>query len=824
MENYVGKRIDGRYEIQDVVGVGGMAVVYKAYDNIDDRIVAVKILKDEYLANEEFRRRFKNESKAIAVLNHRNIVKVFDVSFGDRLQYIVMEYIEGISLKEYIEQRGVIDWNEALFFSIQVLRALQHAHDKGIVHRDVKPQNIMLLENGTIKVTDFGIARFSHGETRTMTEKAIGSVHYISPEQAKGELTDEKADIYSVGIVLYEMLTGRLPFEAENAVSVALMQVNNEAVLPRTINSKIPLGFEQITMKAMQKNTRERYQTAAEMLLDLEEFKRNPNIKFDYDKYFVDEQPTRYVGKIQDNSSRVTPSKRDVQERKRTVPPASQNRRREPAPTRTTVAVAENNERDNSGSRKFAVVAGVFVAVLVFVVALIGLQLKNGSLTLGVGKKIEVENFMGMNYENEILNNPTYNEKYNFEVSYESFTDGKDGCVFKQDPKSGSQIAKGATIRLYVAKSGEGQVIPDFYGQNYQSVCNTLESMGFVVKVIPDATSNETLGCVVRTDPASGSSVVAGSNINVYYAAATETGTLFKMPNLTGLDISEAEDIIRENGLILSSTDVIDTPTEKDTVVEQSPKDGSPVQKGDGVILTISSGNTLLEKEIALPSNVGTLSLKVVKGDEVILTEDVNTATQSVYNLKIPGNKLSRVKVYLNDKVYFEAKADFTKDPVKLSDEKYHAINFYVDVVGMDVSQAKTALKKAGYKNIIVEEKASSEKKDTVLKQSPSQSSAPNLDKTATIVLTVAKGKKPDNNKVTTTDVFMPGINDNRDETVNQTTEQSQLQSDTSNQNQSTTQDQTSQSQSELDIQDGGGIMLATTDAFYDTSDESQEQ
>ena len=208
MDNYVGKRLDGRYELQEVIGVGGMAVVYKAYDNIDDRTVAVKILKDEFLASEEFRRRFKNESKAIAVLSHPNIVKVYDVSYGDKLQYIVMEYVEGITLKEYIEQQGVISWKETVHFTTQILRALQHAHDKGIVHRDIKPQNIMLLENGTIKVTDFGIARFSRSETRTMTDTAIGSVHYISPEQARGDITDDKSDIYSVGVVMYELLTG----------------------------------------------------------------------------------------------------------------------------------------------------------------------------------------------------------------------------------------------------------------------------------------------------------------------------------------------------------------------------------------------------------------------------------------------------------------------------------------------------------------------------------------------------------------------------------------------------------------------------------------
>ncbi|MEE0980732.1 MAG: protein kinase, partial [Acutalibacteraceae bacterium] len=296
MQNYVGKRLDGRYEIREIIGVGGMAVVYKAYDNIDDRIVAVKILKEEFLANEEFRRRFKNESKAIAVLSHMNIVKVFDVSYGDRLQYIVMEYVEGITLKEYIQQQGVVNHREAVFFIMQVLRALQHAHDKGIVHRDIKPQNILLLENGVIKVTDFGIARFFASETRTMTDSAIGSVHYISPEQARGDVTNDKADIYSVGVMLYEMLTGKLPFESDNTVSVAIMQLQKDPVMPREINPQIPIGVEQIIIKAMQKNPYDRYQSAAEMLLDLEEFRRNPSIKFDYS--YANNEPTKYIPNV----------------------------------------------------------------------------------------------------------------------------------------------------------------------------------------------------------------------------------------------------------------------------------------------------------------------------------------------------------------------------------------------------------------------------------------------------------------------------------------------------------------------------------------------
>ena len=286
MDNFCGKRLDGRYEIKEIIGVGGMAVVYKAYDNIDDRIVAIKILKDEYLSNEEFKRRFKNESKAIAVLSHPNIVRVFNVSFGDRIQYIVMEYVNGITLKEYIEQQGAVNWKEAVHFMGQILAALQHAHDKGIVHQDIKPQNILLLQDGTIKVTDFGIARFSRVDSNTTSDKAIGSVHYISPEQARGEVTDDKADIYSVGVVMYEMLTGQLPFQSDSAVSVAIMQLQQEPKSPREIVPSIPLGLEQITMRAMQKNPSSRYGSAAEMLMDINEFKRNPSVKFDYN-YFV---------------------------------------------------------------------------------------------------------------------------------------------------------------------------------------------------------------------------------------------------------------------------------------------------------------------------------------------------------------------------------------------------------------------------------------------------------------------------------------------------------------------------------------------------------
>ncbi len=282
MDKYTGKRLDGRYEIHELVGVGGMAIVYRAYDTIDDRVVAIKILKDEFSDNKDFIRRFKNESKAIAVLSHPNIVKVYDVSFGNRIQYIVMEYIEGITLKNYLNHQKNIKWKESIHFIIQILMALKHAHYKGIIHRDIKPQNIMLLQDGTIKVTDFGIARFSKNQTQTITDKAIGSVHYIAPEQAKGDLTNERADIYSIGVMLYEMITGELPFESDNAVSIAIMQLQSKPRNPKEINPDIPDGLEQITIKAMQKNPESRYSSAEQMLNDIEKFRLNPEIKFNY--------------------------------------------------------------------------------------------------------------------------------------------------------------------------------------------------------------------------------------------------------------------------------------------------------------------------------------------------------------------------------------------------------------------------------------------------------------------------------------------------------------------------------------------------------------
>ncbi len=744
MDNYVGKRLDGRYEIQDIIGVGGMAVVYKAYDSIDDRVVAVKILKDEFLANEEFRRRFKNESKAIAILSHPNIVKVYDVSFGDRLQYIVMEYIEGITLKEYIEKQGFIEWQQVLYFVIQILRALQHAHDKGIVHRDIKPQNIMLLENGTIKVTDFGIARFSRSETRTMTEKAIGSVHYISPEQAKGEVTDEKADIYSVGVVLYEMLTGKLPFEADSAVSVALMQLQKEPVPPRRLNPEIPVGFEQITVKAMQKNPRDRYQTAAEMLLDLEELKRNPNIKFDYRTYFTDNEPTKHIDVLG-----VKGSKNDIDTtfvprvRTANVPEISEAQKKlAEANEGKPLSVVSDVAVKKQPNKAVPVLIGVAAALLLFAGIVIALLVHNGTISFGIfgAKKIAVDNFVGKNYE-EVINADEYRDKYNFESVFVPFSDAEDGSIYMQEPGAGENINKGGTVKLYIVKAGEGQVIPGFKGESYKEVFDKLESMGFEVVLVPEVSSEVNVGEVTKTDPGEGETILKGSTIRLYYAVDGSAADLFKMPELEGKSLEEAIKLINDKGLSLTKKEYADSTVAKDYILMQSPASGSPVRKGDSVILTLSTGVITAEKSITLPKTGGNISVKVTLNGEVVDNTTVDTSKTTTYNLSVKGDSSrTEVKVYLDDLLYMEMIVNFSREPAKFSEIKQYTLNFYVDVLGQKESDALKALNDAGYKNVEIIYEKSTYEAGVVINQSPSYHSAPHIDNTAKIVLTVSKG------------------------------------------------------------------------------------
>ena len=552
MDKYLGKRLDGRYEMRELIGVGGMAYVYKAYDAVDDRIVAVKILRDEFLNSDEFVRRFRNESKAIAILNHPNIVKVLDVGFGDRLQYIVMEYIDGITLKEYLDQRKDIRWKEAVHFTMQILRALQHAHDKGIVHRDIKPQNIMLLSDGTIKVTDFGIARLTRNEIKAPSEgnKAIGSVHYISPEQARGEITDEKTDLYAVGIMLYEMLTGCLPFEADNAVSVAIMQMQSEAKAPHLINPEIPEGLEQITLKAMQKDTAKRYQSAAEMLSDFDEFKRNPSIRFEY-TYMVDDTPTRYV---------------DAITRVRGESPDPKPKKDEP----------ETEKKTNK--KNISMIIILLVVALLTIGAVVGLVLWILNSIRTPVELVQVDKFIGMSYIEEIKNNSEYNGIFKFTVIEEDANDpDRDvGEVFKQRPAAGDKVKKGSTITLYVNNDTPDDVTLDvrteIEGKHKDDIRKLLQDKGLRVLEVPQSSSTMPADHVIGISIELGKSYAYGTQVKVYVSSGPSKLEPIGFPPILGYNKSEAVDFLKSEGFtgnidFKAENYVGDTVVEKDKVV-----------------------------------------------------------------------------------------------------------------------------------------------------------------------------------------------------------------------------------------------------------------
>ena len=562
MDKYVGKRLDGRYEIQEIIGVGGMAVVYKAHDNVENRTVAIKILKEEFASNEEFTRRFKNESKAIAVLSHPNIDKVYDVSFGDLIQYIVMEYIDGITLKEFIERQGSLRWKDAVYFTIQILKGLQHAHDKGIVHRDVKPQNIMVLADGTIKVADFGIARFARNEQRTITDKAIGSVHYISPEQAMGEKTDEKSDIYSVGVMLYEMLTGQLPFESESAVSVAIMQLQRDPKLPTEINPSIPLGLEQITMHAMQKTPERRYQSASEMLCDLEQFKKDPDSTFDY-SYFVDNAPTKFVDTLMSST------------------PAS--------------AVTEENDDDTEEVKEknnmIPILAGIATALVIAIIVLAIIFVPK--LFKSTGKEIECPEFVGMTIE-EVKENEYY-QSFEIELDNAASDEYDVGIICDQSQSAGKKLKKGAKITLYISTGKTNVKVPDVYGKNETYAVSELKSKGFTTVVKEIADDEVEAGLVIKTEPARTTVVAEGSEVTIFVSTGKATKML-DIPNVVGLTEEKAKSDIEKLGLVVAveTRDLTskDKFFEKGYVVAQDPDANSTAQVPEGTTIKIyvSSG------------------------------------------------------------------------------------------------------------------------------------------------------------------------------------------------------------------------------------------
>lgn len=657
MDKYIGKRLDGRYEIHELLGVGGMAYVYKAYDNIEKRWVAIKILKEELAGNSDFLRRFRNESKAIAVLSHPNIVKVYDVSFGDRIQYIVMEYIDGITLKQYIEQQGEIKWREALYFTVQILRALQHAHEKGIIHRDIKPQNIMLLEDGTIKVTDFGIARFSQAETQTMTDKAIGSVHYIAPEQARGGYINDKADIYSVGVMLYEMLTGQLPFVADNAVSVAIMQMQAEPTPPSRINPSIPKGLEEITMHAMEKNPAQRFPSAADMLEDVERFRRNPEIVFHYgeqvDRAYAGTSADIY-GNVQQNAA--------------------------PQKYNDNYEYEEEYVRSKNGARASNIIKGIVAAVIVVALVVGGIfgwrYLQN--LTTSTNKtsdEIVLPNFVGRIYASDIEENSEYAD-LTFEITYGNVPSKQPGEVLRQTPAAGMTVKKGKTVSLTVNGEAEQVVVEDVKGYKQQDAYDALKALNLSPKIQAVADDDTAVGYVVKTDPAAGSTVSTGTTVTIYVSSGPSTESAV-IPNIVGYQYSAAKEELEAAGFVVTAEYDDESDKDENTVLSVSPNEGEKAKKGSVVTVTVSSGKGAQKDvyyDIPLPGGVSDdLTMKIYVDGTLIETRTVNPSTSPYSNMTFTGKGRANLVITLNDQQYITAEIDYTTQSINVTSQQSYA-------------------------------------------------------------------------------------------------------------------------------------------------------
>ncbi len=657
MDKYIGKRLDGRYEIHELLGVGGMAYVYKAYDNIEKRWVAIKILKEELAGNSDFLRRFRNESKAIAVLSHPNIVKVYDVSFGDRIQYIVMEYIDGITLKQYIEQQGEIKWREALYFTVQILRALQHAHEKGIIHRDIKPQNIMLLEDGTIKVTDFGIARFSQAETQTMTDKAIGSVHYIAPEQARGGYINDKADIYSVGVMLYEMLTGQLPFVADNAVSVAIMQMQAEPTPPSRINPSIPKGLEEITMHAMEKNPAQRFPSAADMLEDVERFRRNPEIVFHYgeqvDRAYAGTSADIY-GDVQQNAA--------------------------PQKYNDNYEYEEEYVRSKNGARASNIIKGIVAAVIVVALVVGGIFgwryfQKLTASTNTTSDEIVLPNFVGMIYDTDIKDNSDYAD-LEFEITYGNVPSKQPGEVLRQTPAAGMTVKKGKTVSLTVNGEAEQVVVEDVKGYKQQDAYDTLKALKLSPKIQAVADDDTAVGYVVKTDPAAGSTVSTGTTVTIYVSSGPSTESAV-IPNIVGYQYSTAKEELENAGFVVTVEYDDESDKDENTVLSVSPNEGEKAKKGSVVTVTVSSGKGAQKDvyyDIPLPGGVSDdLTMKIYVDGTLIETRTVNPSASPYSNMTFTGKGRSNLVITLNDQQYITAEIDYTTQSINVTSQQSYA-------------------------------------------------------------------------------------------------------------------------------------------------------
>ena len=696
MNYYIGQLLDDRYELLEVIGTGGMAVVYKARCHRLNRLVAIKILKDEFSGDEEFRRRFRAEGEAVAMLSHPNIVQVYDVSSSDSANYIVMELIDGISLKQYMEVKGVLNWKETLHFAMQIAKGLEHAHSRGIVHRDIKPHNVMVLKNGSVKVMDFGIARVMN-KSNTLTKEALGSVHYISPEQAKGSYTDNRSDIYSLGVVMYEMMTGRPPYDGESPVAVAIQHINGGAPLPSALNPNIPKGLEQIIMKSMALDVNDRYASATEMLRDMEEFRKNPEIRFNYHSVLDDAtRPLRgmenllprntaqRVAKAGGGSTSVsretgkTGSARTGQNtgtaRSSDAIRRAQQRRRE----------EERREAERSRVAAIAVVACSVVAVVAIVVFLVAVF--NGSLVRQEQDLVDVPYLEGWPYSEELADRyPDFTLRLQPQQYSDKYAKGQ---IMHQEPVGGSRVSKGTEIFLTVSMGVEPEVkvMENLIDVTEEEARAFLSGQGFNPLCRYKNSSVYAEGRVICTDPEYGTELKSGQTINLWISTGPKT-VFAKMPGVVGMMKQEALDLLESKGFANVVTIDVESDEPKGKVVSQSAEKNTELDVNTEIRLEISEGPEPTEESttettqaptappetqttptepspvhvtFSLPVREEAYYLSILQnGTEIVSNVEIAPGSNG-YVLALTGSGVQTYDLYINGQFYQTQRVEFS--------------------------------------------------------------------------------------------------------------------------------------------------------------------
>ncbi|MFR1050644.1 MAG: Stk1 family PASTA domain-containing Ser/Thr kinase [Oscillospiraceae bacterium] len=662
MDQYIGKLLDNRYEILERIGSGGMAVVYKAKCHWLNRFVAVKILKEDLAQDEEFRRRFHEESQAVAMLSHPNIVAVYDVSRSPELDYIVMELIEGITLKQYMQKRGgKLSWKESLHFITQIMKALSHAHSRGIIHRDIKPHNIMVLRDGSVKVADFGIARLASASQNTMTQEALGSVHYISPEQARGSRIDARSDIYSAGVVLYEMLTGRLPYEGDSPVAVAIQHINSIPLSPREVEPSIPEAMEAITMKAMASDLEKRYVSADAMLADLEEFRKNPNISFDYtaaDLLAGDgDEPTQVIGA---NTPQIV-SGRPVH--------AERYEGERPAPRREPEDPDDDEDAEGGGRRAFIIVAALILC-MAGIGAFLWVTVFSGMMG---GKTYVVPRLAGYTLEEAQALPEVRDNGFTVVEGKRVLSDTvKAGQIISQTPAAEEVVKEGGReITVDISAGRGGLTMPDVYNQDQRVAAAKLEGMGLVVEVKEETSDEVTKGHVISQTPAKGDSVEKGETVTLVVSLGPDTQGATVI-TLTGMSLEAATKAIADLGLVLGKVDPVPSNSYAEGLVcYQSTPNGTSVPAGTVINLQVSTGPEAQEppeasesapaaetpsagpsvtrKEVVvdLPTDRETVNVRITVGGADQVNDTVETKMR-IARYTVEGSGVQEVVIYLD--------------------------------------------------------------------------------------------------------------------------------------------------------------------------------